>query len=106
MRVLRLKAGDAVVLFNGDGTEYSAVISEAGRDRLALDVTGRTTVDRESPIAVTLAQAVSGGERMDYTVQKAVELGATVIQPLTAERSVVRLQGERAVKRAEHWQAE
>ena len=105
MRVLRLKAGDAVVLFNGDGAEYAAVISEARRDRLALEVTGRAAVDRESPLAVTLAQAVSGGERMDYTVQKAVELGAAVIQPLTAERSVVRLQGERAAKRAEHWQA-
>jgi len=105
VRVLRLKAGDAVVLFNGDGAEYSAIISEAGRDRLALDVTGRTVTDRESPLAVTLAQAVSGGERMDYTVQKAVELGAAAIQPLTAERSVVRLQGERAAKRAEHWQA-
>ena len=105
VRVLRLKAGDAVVLFNGDGAEYAALISEAGRDRLALEVTGRTAIDRESPLAITLAQAVSGGERMDYTVQKAVELGAAVIQPLTAERSVVRLQGERASKRAEHWQA-
>jgi len=105
VRVLRLKAGDAVVLFNGDGAEYAAIISEAGRDRLALEVTGRTAVDRESPLAVTLAQAVSGGERMDYTVQKAVELGAAAIQPLTAERSVVRLQGERAAKRTEHWQS-
>jgi 16S rRNA (uracil1498-N3)-methyltransferase len=105
VRVLRLKAGDTVVLFNGDGAEYAAVIVDAGRDRLALDVTARAAVDRESLLAVTLAQAVSGGERMDYTVQKAVELGAAVIQPLIAERSVVRLQGERAAKRAEHWQA-
>jgi 16S rRNA (uracil1498-N3)-methyltransferase len=105
MRVLRLKAGDAVVLFNGDGAEYAAHIVNAGRDRLTLDVTARAGADRESPLAVTLAQAVSGGERMDYTVQKAVELGAAVIQPLTAERSVVRLHGERAAKRAEHWQA-
>lgn len=105
MRVLRLKVGDAVVLFNGDGAEYAARISGAGRDRLTLDVTARAGVERESPLAVTLAQAVSGGERMDYTVQKAVELGAAVIQPLTAERGVVRLQGERAAKRAEHWQA-
>jgi 16S rRNA (uracil1498-N3)-methyltransferase len=105
MRVLRLKAGDAVALFNGDGAEYAALIVNAGRDRLTLDVTARASADRESPLAVTLAQAVSGGERMDYTVQKAVELGAAVIQPLTAERSVVRLHGERAVKRAEHWQA-
>ena len=105
MRVLRLKAGDAVVLFNGDGAEYAALIVSTARDRLTLDVTARAVTDRESSLAVTLAQAVSGGERMDYTVQKAVELGAAVIQPLTAERSVVRLQGERAAKRAEHWQA-
>ena len=105
MRVLRLKAGDAVVLFNGDGAEYAARITGAGRDRLTLDVAARAGVDRESPLAVTLAQAVSGGERMDYTVQKAVELGAAVIQPLIAERGVVRLHGERAAKRAEHWQA-
>jgi 16S rRNA (uracil1498-N3)-methyltransferase len=105
VRVLRLKTGDAVVLFNGDGAEYAAVISQVGRDRLALDVTGRSVVDRESPLAVTLAQAVSGGDRMDYTVQKAVELGVAAIQPLAAERSVVRLAGERAVKRVEHWRA-
>lgn len=105
LRVLRLKAGDAVVLFNGDGYEYAAVISEAGRGRVALEITGRAERDRESPLAITLAQAVSSGERMDYTVQKAVELGVARIQPLIAERSVVRLQGERATKRAEHWQA-
>ena len=105
IRVLRLKTGDAVVLFNGDGAEYAAVIAQAGRDRLTLDVTGRRVVDRESPIAVTLTQAVSSGERMDYTVQKAVELGVAVIQPVTTERSVARLQGERAARRAEHWRA-
>ena len=105
LRVLRLKAGDAVVLFNGDGHEYAAVISDAGSDRVALEVTARAESDRESPLTITLAQAVSSGERMDYTVQKAVELGVARIQPLIAERSVVRLQGERARKRAEHWQA-
>src|SRR3970040_1491517 len=71
MRVRRLKKGDSVILFNGDGAEYAAVIVEASRDRFALDVTGRETMDREPPFAVTLAQAVSGGERMDYTIQKA-----------------------------------
>jgi 16S rRNA (uracil1498-N3)-methyltransferase len=100
-----LKAGDAVVLFNGDGAEYAACVIGAGRDRLTLDISARAAVVRESPLVVTLAQAVSGGERMDYTVQKAVELGAAAIQPLIAERSVVRLQGERAAKRVEHWQA-
>jgi 16S rRNA (uracil1498-N3)-methyltransferase len=105
LRVLRLKRGDAVVLFNGDGAEYAAVVREASRARCALNVTGREAVDREAPFAVTLAQAVSGGERMDYTIQKAVELGVAAIQPLEASRGVVRLSGERAPKRLAHWQA-
>jgi 16S rRNA (uracil1498-N3)-methyltransferase len=62
-------------------------------------------VSRESPLAVVLAQGISSGERMDYTVQKSVELGVTVIQPLLTQRSVVRLTGERADKRVAHWQA-
>jgi 16S rRNA (uracil1498-N3)-methyltransferase len=105
LRVLRLKPGDAVTLFNGDGAEYAAVVIEANRDRVALDVTGRETTDREAPFAVTLAQAVSSGERMDYTIQKAVELGVAAIQPLEARRSVVRLSAERAERRIAHWQA-
>ena len=105
LRVLRLKRGEPVILFNGDGAEYAAVVLEASRTRYALNVTGREAVDRESPFAVTLAQAVSGGERMDYTIQKAVELGVTAIQPLEASRSVVRLSGDRARKRLTHWQA-
>ena len=105
MRVLRLKKGDSVILFNGDGAEYAAVIVEASRDRFALDVTGREVMDREAPFSVTLAQAVSSGERMDYTIQKAVELGVAAIQPLEARRSVVRLSAERAQKRVAHWQA-
>lgn len=105
LRVLRLKRGDPVILFNGDGSEYAAVIVEASRDRFALRVTGREAVDREAPFAVTLAQAVASGERMDYTIQKAVELGAAAIQPLETRRSIVRLSGERAERRVAHWQA-
>ncbi|MGH8702047.1 MAG: 16S rRNA (uracil(1498)-N(3))-methyltransferase [Burkholderiales bacterium] len=105
LRVLRLKKGDAVILFNGDGAEYAAVVVEASRARCALDVTGRKAIDREAPFAVTLAQAVSSGERMDYTIQKAVELGVAAIQPLEARRSVVRLSAERAQRRVAHWQA-
>ena len=105
LQVLRLKAGAPVILFNGDGAEYAAVIVEAGRDRCALQVTGRDVVDREAPLAVTLAQAVAGGERMDYTIQKAVELGVIAVQPLESRRSLVRLSGERAKKRVAHWQA-
>jgi 16S rRNA (uracil1498-N3)-methyltransferase len=105
LRVLRLKRGDSVILFNGDGAEYAAVVLEASRARCTLNVTGRKAVNRESPFAVTLAQAISGGERMDYTIQKAVELGVAAIQPLEVRRSVVRLSGERAPKRLAHWQA-
>jgi len=105
LRVLRLKPGDSVTLFNGDGAEYASVVVEANRERVALDVTGREDKDREAPFAVTLAQAVSSGERMDYTVQKAVELGVAAIQPLEARRSVVRLSAERGERRIAHWQA-
>jgi len=105
MRVLRLKRGESVILFNGDGAEYTAVIVAASRDRFALKVTAREAMDREAPFAVTLAQAVAGGERMDYTIQKAVELGVAAIQPLESRRSVVRLTADRAQRRVAHWQA-
>jgi 16S rRNA (uracil1498-N3)-methyltransferase len=105
LRVLRLKMGESVILFNGDGAEYAAVVVAASRDRFALEVTGREVMDREAPFAVTLAQAVSSGERMDYTIQKAVELGVAAIQPLEARRSVVRLSADRAERRLAHWQA-
>ncbi|MBI1965412.1 MAG: 16S rRNA (uracil(1498)-N(3))-methyltransferase [Betaproteobacteria bacterium] len=104
-RALRLRPGDAVTLFNGDGNEYGAEIERIGKDAATLNVTGGRAVDREAPFAVTLAQAVSSGERMDYTVQKAVELGVAGIQPLVSARNVVRLREERAVKRLAHWQA-
>jgi 16S rRNA (uracil1498-N3)-methyltransferase len=105
LRVLRLRTGAPVTLFNGDGAEYAAVVIEASRERCALKVTGREAMDREAPLAVTLAQAVSGGERMDYTIQKAVELGVTAVQPLESRLSVVRLSLERAKTRVAHWQA-
>jgi len=103
-RVLRLKTGDAVTLFNGDGAEYAAVIARISKDRVTLEVGDRAAIDREAPFPVTLAQAVSSGERMDFTVQKAVELGVAAIQPLASSRSVVRLDAERAGKRVLHWQ--
>jgi 16S rRNA (uracil1498-N3)-methyltransferase len=103
-RVLRLRPGEAVTLFNGEGGEYAAVITGVVRDRVTLDVGARAAVDREPAIGVTLAQAISSGERMDFTVQKAVELGVVAIQPLTSSRSVVRLAAERAERRVAHWQ--
>lgn len=103
--VLRLRAGDALTLFDGRGREYVAVITHVTKSTVTLDVADGRSVDRESPLAVTLAQGVSSAERMDYTVQKAVELGVMIIQPLQTQRSVVRLDAERARKRGAHWQS-
>ena len=103
--VLRLAPGDPVVLFDGRGAAYDAVIAQSARGAVRVRVGDRRNEDRESPLEVMLAQAVSSGERMDYTIQKAVELGVAAVQPLLAERCVVRLSGERAAKRVLHWQA-
>jgi 16S rRNA (uracil1498-N3)-methyltransferase len=103
--VLRLKAGDALSVFDGRGNEYEAVIARVAKSGVVLNIGEKQGVDRESPLALTLAQGISSGERMDYTVQKAVELGAVVIQPLETSRSVVRLVGVRAQKRLARWQA-
>jgi 16S rRNA (uracil1498-N3)-methyltransferase len=104
MHVLRVQAGDALVVFDGRGHEYDALIDRVGKTGVTIRVGDARIVDRESPIEVMLAQGISSGERMDYTVQKAVELGVRFIQPLAVERSVVRLSPERAAKRAAHWQ--
>lgn len=104
-RVLRLKAGDELVLFNGDGAQYRAVVARAAADGFLVEVREREGAGCETPLAVTLAQGVSSGERMDFTLQKAVELGVVAIQPLATRRSVVRLDAERAAKRLAHWQA-
>jgi len=104
-RVLRLKAGDEVTMFDGSGAEYPAAIVRLDRSAVTLRVGEPRERDRESPLAISLAQAISSGERMDYTVQKAVELGAVRIEPLLSSRCVVRLAGERALRRAAHWQA-
>lgn len=98
-------AGAPLTLFNGDGAEYDAVISHAGKDAVSVRVAGARPAPRESPLDITLAQGVSRGERMDYTVQKAVELGVTRIEPVTTSRGVVRLDPTRARQKAEHWQA-
>jgi 16S rRNA (uracil1498-N3)-methyltransferase len=109
VRVLRLKPGDALTLFDGEGGEYAGRIQshhrETGRDRVVAELLAWRDVERESPLGLTLVQALQSGEKMDLTVQKAVELGAGRIVPVLARRSVVRLQGERARKRVTHWRA-
>ncbi|MFZ5573946.1 MAG: 16S rRNA (uracil(1498)-N(3))-methyltransferase [Pseudomonadota bacterium] len=103
-RALRLAPGDTVTLFNGRGGEYAARIERIHKDEVAVAITGFSDVERESRLRVMLAQGISSGERMDYTLQKAVELGVGAIQPIAARRSVVKLAGERSERRVAHWQ--
>lgn len=100
---LRLRGGERVTLFNGDGHEYLGVLS--GHGQATVRILERLTPERESPLRILLAQGVSSGERMDLTVQKAVELGVHAIQPLLTRRTIVRLSGDKAEKRRSHWRA-
>lgn len=103
-RVLRLRNGDPIVVFDGRGGEYAATIASLDRDSVDIAVGEWQDIERESPLAITLAQGISGAERMDLTVQKAVELGVAAIQPLSTEKSVVRLDARRTASRLAHWQ--
>jgi 16S rRNA (uracil1498-N3)-methyltransferase len=105
VRVLRLRAGDALTLFNGDGHDYPARLTSAnGRDAV-VQIESRQAISTESPLRITLAQALARGEKMDWIVQKAAELGVAAIVPLLTERSEVKLDEARAAKRLEHWRA-
>ncbi|GAB4174657.1 MAG: 16S rRNA (uracil(1498)-N(3))-methyltransferase [Rhodocyclaceae bacterium] len=101
-RVLRLAPGDAVCVFDGRGGEYAGRIDGGGRE-LRCRILAHDPIEREAPVAITLVQALPSGERMDWLVQKAVELGVAAIVPVLAERCVVRLSGERAARRRAHW---
>lgn len=103
-RVLRLRAGDAVQLFDGIGNESHGVIVDLSGKRVLVDRILAVNVQRESPLRTVLAQALCSSEKMDWVIQKATELGVTEIQPLDTERSVARLSAERAEKRLQHWQ--
>jgi len=103
-RVLRLEQGDAVTLFNGEGGEFAAIIAHIDKKKVAIAVEKYLAIKRESPLVITLVQALCANEKMDWVVQKAVELGVSHIQPVVSNRSVVRLSGERAEKRGQHWQ--
>jgi 16S rRNA (uracil1498-N3)-methyltransferase len=102
-RVLRLRPGDPLVLFDGGGGEFPARIVDCTGDGVFVEIGPRTACEREAPLALTLAQALQAADKMDLTIQKAVELGATRIVPLAAERSVLKLAGERAERRQAHW---
>ncbi|WP_018411901.1 16S rRNA (uracil(1498)-N(3))-methyltransferase [Methyloversatilis thermotolerans] len=101
-RVLRLEEGDLVTLFDGRGSEFSARLIRDGRN-LAADVLAESTPEREGPLDVTLLQCLAASDKMDWIVQKAVELGVVRVQPVASRRAVLRLAGERADKRVAHW---
>lgn len=115
-KVLRLRVGDALVVFNGKGNgkeegqgngeagEYAARVVDIGRRSARIEIGAFVPRTLESPLELVLLQGISRGERMDYTVQKAVELGVSRIVPVLTERTVVNLKGDRQEKRREHWQ--
>jgi 16S rRNA (uracil1498-N3)-methyltransferase len=103
LRVLRLRAGDPVELFDGSGPRWRGHLLDADPRGASVALGEPTTAGTESPLSIGLAQALPAGDRMDWVVEKAVELGACAIQPLFSRRSLLRLDGPRAARRLEHW---
>ncbi len=103
LRVLRLRAGDELVVFNGHGGQYGATLEVDGKTAIAC-LSEHEQREAELPGRITLVQAIASGDKMDWVIEKAVEVGAHAIQPLAAARSVLRLSGERLEKRMLHWQ--
>jgi len=102
--VLRLQPGDSIVLFNGEGGEYSAELVEVERRSARVKIREFRAIETETPYHLTLAQGIASGDKMDWLLEKAVELGASSFVPLTTTRSVVRLSGDRAQRRHQHWE--
>ena len=105
VQVLRLQPGDGLTLFNGEGGEFDATVLRMGRSDVHVRVGQHHPVEREAPRAVHLLAGITANERMDWLVEKATELGVASITPLAAERSVLKLKGERADRKRAHWQA-
>lgn len=105
LRVLRLAVGDACVLFNGDGRDYHARIAATGKREATAEILAAREIASESPLRIVLLQALARGEKMDWIVQKATELGVTAIVPILSERSEVKLDADRADRRSAHWRS-
>jgi len=105
LRVLRLNEGAALVLCNGDRMDYRATLSDVGKRGAQAKILEASPNDSESPLRIVLVQALARGEKMDWVIQKATELGVAAIQPVVTERTEVRLDAERAGRRHAHWQA-
>ena len=105
VQVLRLQPGDAITLFNGEGGEFEATVTRMGRSDVEVEVGAHHAIEREAHRSVHLLVGITANERMDWLVEKATEMGVASITPLVAERSVLKLKGERADKKRAHWQA-
>ena len=105
VRVLRLGVDDNCVLFNGDGCDYGVRIVAVGKKAVEVEIEGAREVRNESPLRIVLVQAIARGEKMDWILQKATELGVAGFVPVHGERSEVKLDGERAEKRLRHWRS-
>ena len=103
LKVLRCRSGDPVTLFNGDGSNYAGIILSTSRNSLRMRVDSRSAPENESPLMIHLGIPLAKGQRMDYAIQKAVELGVAGITPLTTERTVVKLDSKRLEGKLEHW---
>ena len=105
VQVLRLQPDNEITLFNGQGGEFKAVVTHMGRSEVSVRVGEHHPIERELNIQVHLWSSITANERMDWLLEKATELGAATLLPITAERSVLKLKGERADKKLAHWQA-
>jgi 16S rRNA (uracil1498-N3)-methyltransferase len=105
VQVLRLQPNDEITLFNGQGGEFKAVVMHMGRSEVSVRVGEHQAIERELNIYVHLWSGITANERMDWLLEKATEMGAATLLPITAERSVLKLKGERADKKLAHWQA-
>jgi 16S rRNA (uracil1498-N3)-methyltransferase len=103
-KVLRMQEGDSIILFNGDGFDYTARIDSIHKKSLSASINDAIVRETESPLSIHLGIGISKGDRMDWIMQKATELGVTAITPLFTERTEVRLKGERLEKKHLHWQ--
>ncbi|SUA40149.1 16S ribosomal RNA methyltransferase RsmE [Neisseria meningitidis] len=104
LNVLRVRPNENITLFDGKGKAHAAQLTVLEKRRAEAEILHEDTTDNESPLNITLIQSISSGDRMDFTLQKSVELGVTAIQPVISERCIVRLDGERAAKRLARWQ--
>lgn len=104
LNVLRVRPNENITLFDGKGKAHAARLTVLEKRHAEAEILHEDTTDNESPLNITLIQSISSGERMDFTLQKSVELGVTAIQPVISERCIVRLDGERAAKRLARWQ--